>query len=78
MSKDWPDERLDDLNTKTETNAQAISYVAGKVIELQTEMKNLKDSLTQKSTGKINWWMIGATFSNSLTAFVVYLISKGK
>lgn len=81
-SVNWNDDRLDDefdeIRQESRTKAEAITYLSLEVNTLKSEMQNLRDRMHDKTTSKVNWWMISATFSNSLTAVVVYLISKGK
>lgn len=73
----WSDDRLDELEQDVKTQAQAITYSSLQLATVKAEVQHLRDRITERSTSRVNWWIIAATFSNSLTALIVYLISKG-
>lgn len=88
-SDNWPDDRLDEfsedirddirgIRLDMRTGAEATTYLSLELNTLKAEVKHIKDAMADRATSKLSWWAILATFSNSLTAVVVYLISRGK
>lgn len=75
----WNDDRLDGFAADFKVTDAAVEHMTIEVTKVKGRVENLERTQAQGISNRLQWWMIAATtVSNSLTALIVYVITKGK